>query len=123
MLGYNKHMQFLRKMAVSAAASLLVLTLFSFGFAWSLHQVFGTSKNIKHALSGSGLYQSAVPAILSQQQNSQSGGNTVPLNQPQVKQIIENAFPPQFLQSQTEQAIDQIYAWANGKTPTLQFTV
>ncbi|HSX00163.1 MAG TPA: hypothetical protein VLH38_03970 [Patescibacteria group bacterium] len=116
-------MHFLRKVAVAAAATLLTITLFSLGLAWSGHQVFGTSNAIKHALSKSGIYQSAVTEILHKQQGTDNSGSNLPVDQPQIKQIIEDAFPPQFLQSQVEQVINAVYAWLNGKTPSLQFSV
>jgi hypothetical protein len=120
-------MPFIRKAAIAAAASLLACTLFSFGFAWSFHQVFGTSRDIKQALSKSGIYQSVVAEVLRHQQTSQQGNgvgsNNIPIDQPQVKQVIQNAFPPQFLQAQSEQVINAVYAWLNSKTPALQFTI
>jgi hypothetical protein len=120
-------MQFLRKAALAAAASLLVLTLSGFGFAWSAYQVFGTSQEIKQALDKSGIYKTVVGEVLKQHQNDQpSGGNPagkVPVDQPQIRQIIGQAFPSHFLQSQAETVIDATYSWLSGKTPALQFNI
>jgi len=115
-------MQFLRKVGVAAAATLLTFALLGFGFAWSSHQVFGTATGLKQVFVKSGVYQSIVADVLHQQTNT-SPNTAIPVDQPQVKQIIENAFPPQFLQSQTEQVIDALYTWLNGKSPSLQFAV
>jgi hypothetical protein len=119
-------MQFLRKSAVAAAASLLVILLFGFGLSWSLQQVFGSSKDIKHTLRSSGIYQSVVAEVLDSAQKDRPTGNNsndVPVGQPEVRKIIENSFPPSFLQSQTEQVLDAGYAWANNKTQSLQFSI
>lgn len=126
-MAYNEPMQFLQKIAVRAAATLLVILLFSFGFGWSLHQVVGNSENVKRALDKSGIYQSVVAELLDRQQtdhpSSGTSTNNIPTDQPEVRKIIGNAFPPKFLQAQSEQVIDAAYARINGKTPTLQFTI
>jgi len=118
-------MQFLRKAALTAAASLFGITLFSFGFSWSLYEVFSTPHQLKASINESGLYDSAVAAILKQQ--SQTGStnisNDLPTNNPELQKVIEQAFPPQLLKTQTEQVIDASYSWFTGDTSSLQFSL
>jgi hypothetical protein len=124
--GYNKHMQFLRKAALTAAASLLTLSLFSFGLSWSLFQVFGSSGPVKQALTTSGIYDGAVSEVLKQHQEDQpsnAGSNDIPVNDPAVQAIIKDAFPPSLLQAQSEKVIDATYGWLNGSQSALQFNV
>jgi hypothetical protein len=119
-------MQFLRKAALTVAASLLTLSLFSFGLSWSLFQVFGSSGPVKDALTSSGIYDNVVGEVLQQHQEDQpstSGSNDIPVNDPAVQSIIKDAFPPSLLQTQTEKVIDATYGWFNGSQSTLQFTV
>ncbi|HSX34245.1 MAG TPA: hypothetical protein VLF62_01200 [Candidatus Saccharimonadales bacterium] len=119
-------MQFLRKAALTAAASLLGITLFSFGLTWSLYQVFSTPHQLKTSITSSGLYDSAIAAILKQQSKTAEPGGAssdVPVNRPEVQKIIEQAFPPQLLQSQTEQVIDATYTWLSGDAASLQFSL
>jgi hypothetical protein len=120
-------MMFLRKTALGACVTLFAAALFWFGLLWSLHQVIGTPTPIKQALKSSGIYQSIVGNALDQaqkdqQQQGSSGSETqIPVSDPQVRKIIGDAFPPSFLQKETESVIDSFYTWVNGKTPTLQF--
>lgn len=120
-------MQFLRKAALTVAASLLVITLSGFGFAWSVYQVFRTPHDLKQALDTSGIYRTAVIGILKEQTKQAStenaGSGELPVNRPEIQQIVQKAFPPEFLQGQTEQVIDSAYAWLSGKTPELTFSL
>lgn len=116
-------MLFPRKVIGTVAVTLLVLTLFGLGLVWSIHQTFGTARSVEQALAKSGIYQSIVADVLHSKQGSSSSSTPIPIDQPQVRQVIESAFPPRFLQSQTEQVINAVYAWLNGKSPSLQFTV
>ena len=112
---------------MTAAASVLVITLFTFGFAWSLYQVFHTPNDLKQALRTSGVYGSVVAGILKEQSNGKQDGaqnqGDVPVSRPEVQQIIQRSFPPEFLQSQTEGVIDGFYNWLQGKTPKLEFSI
>ena len=114
-------MHILKRVLVGISASLLASILLTFGFFWSLHQVIGTPGPVKTVLRQSGLYESGVGAALDQAQKDQKNDtnenkDNIPVNQPQVRTIIEQAFPPSFLQTQTEQVIDHTYAWLNGMT-------
>lgn len=128
-------MQFIRKTAVGVAASLLVITLFSFGLAFGLQRVFGTPDAIKDALRQSGFYSNAVSKGLDQVQknqtegsergNSSNGGDKeqIPVDRTEVQNIIKDAASPAFLQEQSENAIDSLYAWLRGDSATLTISV
>lgn len=118
-------MQFLRKAALTAAASLFGITLFSFGLSWGLYEVFSTPNQLKTSINESGLYDSAVAAILKQQASNAATGisGDLPTNNPELQKVIERAFPPQLLKTQTEQVIDASYDWFSGDAGSLQFTL
>ncbi|HSW66006.1 MAG TPA: hypothetical protein VLI54_02605 [Bacillota bacterium] len=121
-------MNILRKAATATAATLLVLVLLSFGLAWSVHQVIGSAGDVKKALRTSGIYQSVVSQALDQAQKDEhkdtsTTTNDIPVSNPQIRTIIESAFPPAFLQTQTEGVIDSAYAWIQGNTSSLQFKI
>ena len=121
-------MHILKRVLVGISASLLASILLTFGFFWSLHQVIGTPGPVKTVLRQSGLYESGVGAALDQAQKDQKNDtnenkDNIPVNQPQVRTIIEQAFPPSFLQTQIEQVIDHTYAWLNGKDAQLAFSI
>jgi hypothetical protein len=114
-------MQFLRKAALGLAASLL----FSVRLALRVRQVLGTPDTLKRALKDSGFYQTVVNDALTQAQKEQPDPqeqDNIPLDQPEVQTIIKRAASPELLQSQTEGALDSVYAWLQGKTPTLTFS-
>lgn len=118
-------MQFLRKAALTAAASLFGITLFSFGLTWGLYQVFSTPNQLKASISESGLYDSAVASILKQKASDPSTAvsGDLPTNNPELQKVIEDAFPPQLLQTQAEQVIDASYSWISGDASSLQFSL
>jgi hypothetical protein len=117
-------MQFLRKSTIGVVASLLTVLLFSFGLAFSIQRVFSTPDGIKSALRESGFYSVAVSAGLDQAQKEQAGNQEdIPVNRPEIQNIIKQAASPEFLQTQTETTLDSLYAWLQGKTETLNFKV
>jgi hypothetical protein len=120
-------MNILKKTTLVLVASLLVTTLFSFGLFWSVHQVVSNPKNIKHALSQSGIYQTGIDNTLQQSLKAQSGGGgqggDIPIKNAEVRAVISDAIPPAYLQTQIEQVLDAGYAWVQGKTPTLAFSI
>lgn len=118
-------MQFIRKTTLGLAASLLFTLLFVFGLAFSAQRVLGTPGSLKHALKASGLYESGVGDALNQAQKDQPSGQGegIPIDRPEVQNVIKQAASPQFLQTQTEQALDSVYAWMQGKSAHLTFSV
>jgi hypothetical protein len=123
---YNKLMQFLRKAALASAASLLTLALFTFGLAWSAYQVVHTPGTLKGALDSSGIYSSAVPALLKEKAKEPTpAGSTedIPTDRPEIQNVIKQAFPAEFLQGQTEGVIDSVYKWLDGTSPELAFSI
>jgi hypothetical protein len=107
-------------MLVSGAISTLPIALFCLFLSISLLSVFGTGQHLKAALSHSGIY--GVFASESLRNNQSEAGNAIPVNQPEVRAVIQSAFPPAYLEAQTNRLIDTVYAWVQGKTTSLQFT-
>jgi hypothetical protein len=117
-------MQLLRKAAVGLLASLLVGTLFGLGLSWGIRQVIGADP-IKGALRESGIYQTGVGDALDQAQKKEAPtqDTDVPVDNPDIRAIIKQAFPPEFLQSQSEHVLDSTFAWLQGDMPQLAFSV
>ena len=118
-------MQFIRKSALGLCVSLLFSVLLLFGVMFGLFKVFGSSEPIKNALKDSGVYQSVVGDTLKQVQKEQNAGGEqqLPLDRPEVQNIIKTAASPETLQTQVERALDAVYAWLQGKTKKLEFVV
>lgn len=118
-------MQILKKSLLGGAATLLFGILALFGFSLGLLQVFGNAGSIKSALDRSGIYQSVVEDALKQAEAGQgeSEPGSIPLDRPEVQNIIKTAASPELLQTKTENVLDAVYAWVRGETPELAFSL
>lgn len=90
----------------------------------TLVAVFGTPQVLKGAVADSGAYNTFVDsgldsALKEQDKNTQD----IPLDRQEVKAAVQSAFPPSFLQSNTEQVIESVYAWLQAKTPEPNFHI
>lgn len=96
-----------------------------FGIVFGVLQTFGQSDTIKSALKESGFYQNAVSNALDQAQKNKPGDekNEIPLDRPEMQSIIKDAVSPEYLQTQTEGTLDSTYAWLQGKTDKLAFSI
>jgi hypothetical protein len=114
-------MNLLKKIMTRAAYSLLPILLFSFGLSWSLYMVFGTPQPLQRALSSSGIYSISIPSLI-QNQSSVSFGD-VPINQPEIQDALQKAFPPALLEQYSNEIITGSYDWVQGRTATPNFSV
>lgn len=122
-------MHFLRRLALVVVSGIFAFTLFWFGLTFGGERVFGTPNAIKQSLVSSGVYKSIIGDALDQAQKKmktdQAGDNSpdIPIDDPELRKIIVQAFPPEYLQTQTENTLDGIYGWLQGKTPQLVFDI
>lgn len=117
-------MQFVKKSVLGVCVSLLFSVVLLFGLVFGLFKLFGSPGPIKHALKDSNIYQTVVGNALSQaQKEKQGGGEKIPLDRPEVQNIVKTAASPKLLQTQAEQTLDAVYAWMQGKTQKLEFVI
>jgi hypothetical protein len=121
-------MQLRHKFLVGVCASLLTLALFGFGLFGSVYLTVGRAEPVKSALRDSGIYQTGIGDALDKAQKDNPGGNSngkdsIPTDRPEVRSVIEKAFPPAYVQSQSEHALDATYTWLQGKSPKLSFSI
>lgn len=76
-------------------------------FLLTLQTTFLDSNTVKAWIRESGAYNSAAALVPA------SGNSTL-----FATQAVQNALTPAYVQSQTEQALDNVYAWVDGKTQT-----
>jgi hypothetical protein len=118
-------MQLRHKFLIGVCASLLALSLFGLGLFGSIYMVAGTAGPLKSALKESGIYQTGISDALekAQKDGSTQNSESIPTNNPEVRTIIKNAFPPEYVQTQSERAIDAFYAWLHGKSSKIAFSL
>lgn len=116
-------MHSLRRPLLVLAAALLPALLFATAFTVGVLRVTGDSESVKKVLSESGIYNSVTGEVLKDARISSGSASQVSLTNPEVKKAAEAAFSPQLVQNSTEQVIDGIYKWLDGKTPLPDFKV
>lgn len=85
--------------------------------------IAGSSSHLKGALIATKAYERFVPSILEANSAQSQSAQSIPLDDPNIKSIVNTAFPPEDLQKNAELVIDSIYSWLNGKTVTPAFRV
>lgn len=85
--------------------------------------VFSQPTIVKTWLSKSGVYSSVIEEIAQQTKIEQAGQNTALLSSDDVAPLAKAAFTPESVQVGSEQAIDGVFSWLQGKTPEPEFKV
>jgi hypothetical protein len=116
-------MKALRRPLLFTATSLLRTTLFIGVPLTGLVIYFGQADYLKSTLAGAQTYQSFVPALTQSLGSASKGDQSIPFNDPGVKQIIANGLPADVLEKSTNTVIDGMYNWLEGKTLTPVFRV
>jgi hypothetical protein len=119
-------MDLFRRIIVGIACGLLPVLFFIFGISFSLLQVFGTPDSLKHALAGSGIYDTAAANFVANAQTEGSntaGLENLPAQQKDIQDIFQQSLPASFLQPRVESAIDNIYDWIHGDSARLSISI
>jgi len=116
-------MLILKRLIAIVLTPLLILLLFAAAVDYGVVKTIGQPAKVKKLVADSGVYHSIIPNLLNQQKNIQTSVGNIPLSDPVVKQAAEASFSPTLVQTNTEAAIDNIYAWLDGKTPAPTFKI
>ncbi len=115
-------MHFLKKTLVWLATVFLPLWLFLAATTASIVLTVNSPTKIKSWVSKSGVYTKAVDAVLAEgQKSAEKSGDKLPISEPGVQAAAKKAFNPTVLQGYTENVIDGMYHWLQGKTPQPDF--
>lgn len=114
-------MLMIKKLLLVVLSPLLVLLLLLTALDWGIVHTVGQPDQVKKIVADSGIYNSVIPNILNQQKTIQTSIGNLPLTDPTIKQAVNRAFTPQLVRSNTEAAIDNLYAWLDGKTAAPSF--
>lgn len=112
-------MTFLRRLGIALLQ--LVCTSAVIGSIWllTLHMTLLNPPLVKGWIHDSGVYNTAIGTLV---QPSATSGIT-PLTTDVAKQALANTFTPNYLQQQTEQTLNNVYDWLEGKTTTISFSI
>lgn len=118
-------MNIVRRFALYAAGTILGVSLLGAAWAVVAAATLGHASTLKHWFERSGAYDNIVSIIIENAQEATKNGKNgeIPLNDPAIRKIAESSFSPQLLRSNTENAIDGMYAWLEGKSATPEFTL
>lgn len=114
-----------KKLLVGFCAFLLAICLFLGLTTLSITNYLGSPEHIKTTLKEAHVYDSLVDNVLTNLEKKQQNQSSedIPLNDPQIQAAIKKALPPEFWQTSAEQIIDSAYAWLNGETTTIEFSI
>ena len=121
---YNGTMKFLKKFLYQGTGAVFKLLLLLVPIIFALITVLGTPDRIEGALKESRVYDQIVDVVIDNAKKENKGGDAQEvLSQPEIQAAAEKAFSPAVLQGATENFLDGIYGWVQGKTPEPQFTI
>jgi hypothetical protein len=116
-------MHVLRRMALVFLAAILPFLLFALAFDYWVINTASHPKAVKKIVADSGVYSTFVQSAL-EQANAQAGGQeVVSLVDPAVKNLATQTITPQYLQQTTENIIDGVYHWLDGKVAQPDFSI
>jgi len=123
-----KLMHILKKLGLGVAVALLPVMLFAFGSLVGIFLTLGQPDTIKTALDKSGIYKDAVPSLLKQlgsdeRPQESKDRDKIPLEDPKIQAIVQDAFAPDYLKQQVTNFIDGTYAVIQGKSKSLDFEI
>lgn len=112
-----------KRLLLIALTPLLPLFLFALAFDYGVISTVGNVTKVKHTLSDSGIYSSVVPSLLKQNGQISTALGNISASDPLVQQAVKAAVPTAQVQKNSEVAIDNLYAWLNGKTDQPSFNL
>ncbi|MDZ7744443.1 MAG: hypothetical protein U5K77_01635 [Candidatus Saccharibacteria bacterium] len=110
-----------RKLGRILSAIVLKLSLVGFAVAFALLAVIGTPEPLKTSLGQSGVYSAAVDSVI--EASAEETDQSLPLDEPAIQQAARDAFNPWLLEQSAHRMIDGLYAWLEGDTDEIEFTI
>lgn len=114
-------MNFAKKTTLVLLTPIFLALLFTTALDFGILRIAGHPGSIKKVIADSGVYNNVVSNALNQAQNGANGD--INLADPAIKTAANKALTPQVLQSSTNQIIDGVYSWLDGKTTQPNFNV
>ena len=117
--------KWVRRIGAGLAAYTLGVILLVASSSAVFHFVLANPAKVKGILSSSGVYDSIVEttaeSLSEKPEKPSEKSGELPLSDPGVKKALNDAFPPKVLQANSEELIDGLYGWLDGKTKSPVF--
>lgn len=79
--------------------------------------LIGTPQTIQDYVKNSGAYETMVNRILDETSKLDDSENSVPVNDPEIRKLANETFPPQRLEEMFIKVSNGTYRWLNGEVP------
>src|SRR5436189_6311220 len=110
-----------RKIGLAMAGTALVFFLFATAIDIGVVRTFGSPEPTKRVLKDSGIYNSIVSSSRDQAKEISGSSSEIPLGNQAVQDAAISIFDAQFLQTTSNNVIDSVYRWLDGRTPVHDF--
>ncbi len=114
-------MSVLRKVLLGFAGAALVFLLFITAVDFAVAKVVNSPEPLKKILNDSGVYNSVVPSMLNDAIQISGDSGKISLKDPAVQAAAESTFNGSYLHSTTDNVLDSVYRWLDGKTTLPDF--
>jgi hypothetical protein len=113
-----------RKVIYYFTSLLFYIVLLITPLLFAITVVFGSAGNVTGALKESGVYDRYVDLVLdSSAQNNTDEQTKQLLENQDIRNIAKESFTPELLERSSNDFVQSIYDWLEGKTPEPQFTI
>ncbi|MGH7157395.1 MAG: hypothetical protein ACREGG_04790 [Candidatus Saccharimonadales bacterium] len=116
-------MHILKRIALAISSPLFIVLLFATAFDVGFVRTATHPPTVKKLVADSGIYSAVVPSLLQQTKSISTNYGTASVSNPIIKNAANLALPPQFIQQNTEMAIDNVYQWLNSNIAVPNFNV
>jgi hypothetical protein len=115
-------MDFARKLALGILSPLFIILLFATAFDVGFIRTATHPVTVKKLVAESGIYDTAVLNVLQQTKTIQTSVGNFSASDPIIQNAAKTAITPQYVQQNTEVAIDNIYQWLDGQIAQPNFS-
>lgn len=117
-------MSWLKRFIYYSTSGVFMLLLLALPVFFALTIVFSSPHTIQTALKQSGAYDQFVDLVLNNSAEEANDPQTEQLlNDPEIRNIAKQAFTAELLERSSNDFVQGMYDWLNGKTPEPQFTI
>lgn len=114
---------FFKGLYLSILGTTLVLCLLFIGYSLVFNQVTANKQQVKNILERSILYENLPTIIYDAAVDSSNTNSTLPLEDPEIRQIALNVFSAEFTRTNIESLLDGTYDWLEGETEQPEITI